>query len=83
MAIWTSNDTNFGINFAYLFMQKTIKLMGFRVGGDIIATNKKTSTKKQQINLYKKATNKLLQKKQQINFWKRTKNKLSQKQIKK
>ena len=41
MAIWTSNDTNFGINFAYLFMQKTIKLMGFRVGGDIIATNKK------------------------------------------
>ena len=57
--------------------------MGFRVGGDIIATNKKNSTKKQQINLYKKATNKLLQKKQQINFWKRTKNKLSQKQIKK
>ena len=54
MAIWTSNDTNFGINFAYLFMQKTIKLMGFRVGGDIIATNKKTSTKKQQINFYKK-----------------------------
>ena len=62
MAIWTSNDTNFGINFAYLFMQKTIKLMGFRVGGDIIATNKKTSTKKQQINFYKKTTNQLLEK---------------------
>ena len=40
MAIWTSNDTNFAINFAYLFMQRTIKLMGFGVGGDIIASNK-------------------------------------------